>query len=37
MSSPNTQITNTADFKTEKMVFGKPNQGNIPNTKITIS
>ena len=35
MSSPNTQITNTSDFKADKMVFGKPVLGNIPKTKIT--
>ena len=35
MSSPNTQITTTTDFKADKIVFGKPNLGNIPNTKIT--
>lgn len=34
MSSPNTQLTNTSEFKTENLIFGNPIKGNIPKSPI---
>ena len=35
MSSLNTQLTSSSEFKTENIVFGNLLKGNIPNTSIT--